>query len=316
MIGGTLTTQEPVITPSVSHDRGFTSTASAERLVMGDAFEADHFNHSMWLDGRMSPIVMVDHFRMYRRTFEEHPHAGISAVTLMFEDSPGQMRSIDSLGKLSQFGQGDLHWTQAGPGVTHNQFPFADAAGEELPIHALQIFVKLPAELEDAAPNSFKVDARDMPHFTKGGVDGRVVVGEFDGYAARGPIPQDLLFLDLWTPGEASTIEVPLPSTWNFLTVPIVGNVLVDQGTFAPAAAAVGAAVAHNVGHGTKARLTLGPASHVVMLAGRPDTRPVYSNGPFAYGSAEGLADAVRRYQRGDFGTCPPMPGQGALWSD
>ena len=45
----------------------------------------------------MSPLVLVDHFVMTGPTFAPHPHAGISAVTLLFEDSQGVMQSLDSV---------------------------------------------------------------------------------------------------------------------------------------------------------------------------------------------------------------------------
>ena len=296
--------------------RGFANLVVAEPMVMGSAFTADHFNHSMWLDGRMSPIVMVDHFHMFERTFQEHPHAGISAVTLMFEDSPGRMRSIDSLGKLSEFGPGDLHWTQAGSGVTHNQFPFADGADRTLPIHALQIFVKLPENLEEGEAASYKVSADQMPHFERGGVFGRVVLGVMDGLASAGRSPQELLFLDMWTGDQPGRIDVPISASWNALTLSIFGDVSLVQDSGAVDPVPVGMARADHIGESACLSVAMAANSHVVVLSGRPDGRPVYSNGPFAYGSAQGLASAVARYQSGEFGRCPEMPGPDVIWSD
>lgn len=311
-----MTTSDQIHIGSTSRDRGFCSSVVAEPLTIGDAFEADHFNHSMWLDGRMSPIVMVDHFRMYRRTFEEHPHAGISAATLMFDDSPGSMRSIDSLGKLSEFGPGDLHWTQAGPGVTHNQFPFNAGEVGERPIHALQIFVKLPEELEDAPANSYKVASDQMARFLEGNTHGRVVLGAYKDKVSQGPTPQALLFLDLWTEDEPGEIDIPLSPDWNAMSIPIEGEVGVAVANQVKEPLIVGMARADHIGSSSRITISLAPHSHVVVLAGKPDSRPVYSNGPFAYGSTEGLESAVIRYQSGEFGKCPPMPESDIAWDD
>ena len=48
-------------------------------------------------DGTLSPLVLVDHFVMTGPTFELHPHAGMSAVTVLFEDTLGWMSSHDSV---------------------------------------------------------------------------------------------------------------------------------------------------------------------------------------------------------------------------
>ena len=64
----------------------------------------------------MSPLVLVDHFVMTGPTFAPHPHAGISAVTLLFEDSQGVMQSLDSVRNDHEIRAGDLHWTLAGKG--------------------------------------------------------------------------------------------------------------------------------------------------------------------------------------------------------
>ena len=55
---------------------------------IGTAFTALHFSDEMF-DGRMDPFLMVDHFVMTGPTFAPHTHAGISAVTAIFEDATG-----------------------------------------------------------------------------------------------------------------------------------------------------------------------------------------------------------------------------------
>ena len=69
----------------------------------------------------LDPFLNVDHFRMSEPTFPPHPHAGFSAVTLMFEDSPGSFTNRDSRGDRSVIGPGALHWTQAGSGMMHER---------------------------------------------------------------------------------------------------------------------------------------------------------------------------------------------------
>src|SRR5579871_6953340 len=70
-----------------------------------------------------SPVVVLDNFRVRGRPFPPHPHAGFSAVTYVFEDSRGDLRSRDSLGNDFVTGPGGVVWTQAGRGVIHEELP-------------------------------------------------------------------------------------------------------------------------------------------------------------------------------------------------
>lgn len=285
--------------------------ARSQPMVIGDTFRADHFNEGQWRDGAMSPIVMVDHFWMYARTFDEHPHAGISAVTLMLPDSPGAMRSIDSLGHLSEFRAGDLHWTVAGTGVTHNQFPVDDRA-----IHALQIFVNLPAARKDITPDSFEVAAADMPVIERDGMRMRVVAGEVAGLASPAALPQPLLFLDVTAGSATPAASMPVPEGWSVTAIVISGSIDIWTGDVA------GSADPTRVDAGTAAafaavadlHLAFPEPGQVVLLAGVADPSPVYTNGPFVYDSVGALRQAEIRYSRGEFGHCPPMPPPGAAW--
>jgi redox-sensitive bicupin YhaK (pirin superfamily) len=51
----------------------------------------------------MDPLVMVDHYVMTEPTFGVHPHAGMSAVSLLFEDGRGDSTTAIPLGTISIF---------------------------------------------------------------------------------------------------------------------------------------------------------------------------------------------------------------------
>ena len=74
-----------------------TAIQQGETMTRGEGFEALSFIHRT-LDGLMDPLIMVDHFTMTAPTFAPHAHAGLSAVSVLFEDSTGSFRSRDSLG--------------------------------------------------------------------------------------------------------------------------------------------------------------------------------------------------------------------------
>jgi redox-sensitive bicupin YhaK (pirin superfamily) len=107
----------------------------------------------------MSPLVLVDDYVMTGPTFELHPHAGMSAVTVLFEDTQGWMSSHDSVHNDHRIDPGDLHWTLAGKGIVHTQQP----EGNHARLHGLQLFVNLPRDLKRIEPATMLVRARDVP---------------------------------------------------------------------------------------------------------------------------------------------------------
>lgn len=88
--------------------------------AVGAQCDIRQFRHTDF-GSAMSPLVLVDHFVMTGPTFELHPHAGMSAVTVLFEDTQGWMSSHDSVHNDHRIEPGDLHWTLAGKGIVHTQ---------------------------------------------------------------------------------------------------------------------------------------------------------------------------------------------------
>ena len=116
----------------------------------------------------MDPIIMVDHYTMTSPTFGEHPHAGLSAISLLFEDTVGQFHNRDSLGNDFDMQPGDLYWLNSGSGAVHDEAP-----REGSKIHGLQIFVNLPAHLRHQDPSSLLVQKDSMPILEGDGVSGK-----------------------------------------------------------------------------------------------------------------------------------------------
>jgi redox-sensitive bicupin YhaK (pirin superfamily) len=92
--------------------------------------------------------MMFDHYRMSGPTFAPHPHAGLSAVTYVFEDSAGAIHNRDSLGHDLDVQPGEILWTQAGSGVVHDEYP----AKHDASVHGLQLFVNLSRKNKFIAP--------------------------------------------------------------------------------------------------------------------------------------------------------------------
>lgn len=61
-----------------------------------------------------SPVAVLDDFRVGGMPFSPHPHAGFAAVTYVFEDSPGDLRSRASSGVDLVVGPGGIVWDPRG----------------------------------------------------------------------------------------------------------------------------------------------------------------------------------------------------------
>lgn len=242
----------------------------------------------------MDPFLNVDHFRMSQPIFPPHPHAGFSAVTVMFEDSPGGFLNRDSLGDSSRIGPGGLHWTQAGRGMMHEEVP--ERRGVEG--HGLQIFVNLRIAEKLIAPRAFHVDAAEVPVVdARDGARVRVLCGAFEG--RRSPLDQlstPVLLLDVHLdPG--ARVTVPVPREQTAFALSIAGSGHAGGSPFGPNAAVSFAE------DGDALSLAAGSEGlHVVVGAGAPLREPVVFGGPFAMGSREAIEDAYARYRRGDMG--------------
>ncbi|WP_063582606.1 pirin family protein [Achromobacter ruhlandii] len=306
----------------------------------GDICSYRHFRHTDFPQG-MSPLVLVDHFVMTGPAVAPHPHAGMSTVTLLLEDTLGGLRIRDSLDNEHEARAGDLHWTVAGRGVVHGH-QLVDAAR----LNGLRLYVNLPERLKSLPPSATLVKAWEMPVLQSDAGRVRVVAGRYEGWAAPLETPEPLLILDGWLRPGASRL-VPLPAGWNAWLYAVRGELGVRArhdtkparpppaapppmpvarfraGARAPAAARraidpdfailqPGAALTAMADReGLLQLLAAGAPVHFILVAGPAIDEPVIQRGPFIMTDTRALAQAVAAYEAGQFGrlrgeTVPP----------
>ncbi len=149
--------------------------SEGRKISIGTGFAAQSYQHADF-HGLMDPLIMVDHFVATKPTFGPHAHAGLSAVTVMFEDSEGAFHNRDSIGNDLDLAPGDLYWFKAARGALHEEVPRPGSK-----IHALQVFVNLPAENRHDTPCAFHVAASDMPKLSGDRAAGRLILGASNG---------------------------------------------------------------------------------------------------------------------------------------
>ncbi len=243
----------------------------------------------------MDPFLGVDSFVMPQPFFPPHPHAGMSAVTLMLPEAEAGFVNRDSLGDRSIIHPGDLHWTQAGSGMLHEEIP-------EIPgraAHGMQIFVNLARADKQAIPVALHVSGADMPVVHLPGASVRVVAGSFGGQSS--PIVDDsrwrtrVHLLDVTLQPRAE-LEIDVANGDNAFFVIRSGALHTPQ-------------CIRNAGalffepRGSAARLMAGDeVLRGVFFAGTPLGETVVSRGPFTGSSAAEIEGYIQRFMRGDMG--------------
>ncbi|OAN58360.1 pirin family protein [Sphingomonas sp. TDK1] len=97
------------------------------------------------IDRQLPFILLVEDFLEPGSGFHPHPHRGLETVTVLLS---GRLRHGDHLGNSGILGEGDVQWMTAGRGIEHGGEPV------DGPVHALQLWLALPARLRRSAPGT------------------------------------------------------------------------------------------------------------------------------------------------------------------
>lgn len=264
-----------------------------ERMTRGEGFEAFSFTHRQ-LEGLMDPLIMVDHFTMTEPTFGPHAHAGISAVSVLFEDSTGSFRNKDSLGNDIELAPGDLYWLKAARGAVHDEAPTPGSR-----THALQIFVNLPSANKLDTPSARHVPAAEMPVIEGPGHQVRVMTGQSNGVVGATPPAMPFTILDIILQANGSFAHRPAPgdATWLHL---IRGEVEVEFDGICQRLSCDTALAAHGA---QQIRLLSSDGGQAVLLGGAPLREAFVQRGPFAMRDIHQLSAVIAAHEAGELGT-------------
>ena len=281
-------------TAPTQSERNLIQTASAHTMSRSEYFQASSVGRSNLGEG-VDPFLQIDHFRMRQPVFPPHPHAGFSAVTYMFEDSEGAFVNRDSLAPSDSvlIEPGDLHWTQAGSGVVHEEVP----ARPGTVCHGLQIFVNLSAQNKFSDPQAFHLSAADIPTYeNEQGGQVRVVMGEAFGLVSPLETLTPVVLLDVMLPA-GDELRHEISADHNVFVLVVKGD-----GTFGcDSLGTDDAGLFDNRGDATTIRAGAQGLQYV-LCAGKPWNEPVYSQGPFVMNSAAQIQQVHARYMAGAIG--------------
>ena len=254
---------------------------------------------------QLSPFLMLDYAapRQFepatqRRGVGEHPHRGFETVTIVYQ---GELEHRDSAGNGGRIGPGDVQWMTAASGVVHEEFhseKFTRAGGS---MEMMQLWVNLPAKDKMSPPRYQTLLENDIPSVSLPDGAGRlrVIAGEFGGH--KGPA-KTFTPLNVWdlrlNAGKTATLSTPEGHTTAI--IPMHGRALIN-GTQAAGEAQL--VILERSG----GEFTIGVDTDatLLLLSGQPLNEPVVGYGPFVMTSDREIAQAIRDYQSGRFGSLP-----------
>lgn len=270
---------------------------SGADLTIGTGFKAQSFR-TQEIEESMDPLVMVDHYVMTEPTFGEHPHAGMSAVSLLLEDSEGHFHNRDSLGNDFDLRPGDLYWLSAGRGAVHDESPRANAR-----THGLQVFVNVPQTDRYVKPTSLLVRSEDMPVINAADYRVKVALGESNGVrGAASPSTQMNILVGTIQPG--GSFLHGSAGNRGIWVQSIEGDLEVAVGKTTKHLA-IGQAVAAKTNASEKINVT-NPSSesvYFVLFDGAKIGESYVQDGPFVMGSQEQIADVKAAFEAGELGS-------------
>ena len=246
-----------------------------------------------------SPVLHLDDFIVSGRPFPPHPHAGFAAVTYVFEDSPGGLRSRDSLGNDWVTGPGGIVWTHAGSGMIHHEVP----AETGRPLHGLQIFVNLSSKNKLTAPRLMRLTRSEVPEWRGSAGDRvRVLVGSFEGITSPLVPMEPFTLLDVEL---RNILSLSFEAGHNALVYTVDGDVIVrTDGRRQDVKREQSMAI---YGAGGVVTFESVRSTHCVVLSGPQIREPVIADGPFIMNDSTQIKSAFARYRAGEMGHLEPL---------
>jgi len=149
-----------------------------------------------------------------------HPHIGLSTVTYLFD---GEIVHRDSLGFEQTIRPGAVNLMTAGRGIVHSERSDPKALEQGINIFGMQIWMALPHALEETDPAFLHYGAADLPEFSDGGADIRVVAGSFRGETSPVETATETIYADIALPCEA---RITIPADYEERALyPVFGSV-------------------------------------------------------------------------------------------
>lgn len=231
-----------------------------------------------------------------------HPHIGLSTITYLFE---GEGLHRDSLGSVQPILPGEVSWMTAGRGIVHSERMRPSAAGR---MFGVQMWVALPARLEESAPTFEHYTEGAVPLLDDEGVITRIIAGSLYGVSSAVRTSSPLFYAEARM--EAASV-LRLPAEYDERAVYLLEGVVTLVDT------ALRAGEIAFFRRGTEVLLRAEAPTRLLLLGGDPLDGPRFISWNFVSSSKERLAQAAEDWRRDRFARIPgemqfiPLPADG-----
>lgn len=271
--------------------------------MVGDGFKVfNYFPHGNPIAEEVNPFILLDYnaphyFSPSRlpRGVGTHPHRGFETVTIVYE---GALAHKDSTGAGGVIRAGDVQWMTAASGILHQEFHEIEFAKQGGTLHAVQLWVNLPAKDKMSPPKYQTLLKKDINAFevdNRGSVV-RIIAGDFQGKKGLASTFTPMHVYDVRLRKDAE-LSFDLPESYNTMLLVTAGSLLVNHEK------SVGfkdlALFGH---HGEKIVLKAQEDSIVLVLSGEPINEPFIQAGPFVMNTQQEILQAQKDYNSGKFG--------------
>lgn len=148
----------------------------------------------------VGPFIYIDHMGPVKLSEKEnfdvppHPHIGLSTLTFLFD---GSIMHRDTLGNEVEIKPGAVNWMTAGKGIVHSERTPDYLRTSKLNMHGLQIWVALPKELEKMEPQFSHIEENQIPSWTEGDLQFKLIAGEAFGKKSPVPVFSKLFMIEI-----------------------------------------------------------------------------------------------------------------------
>lgn len=150
----------------------------------------------------LDPFVLLDEFYVGDSGFPEHPHEGFEIITYMLD---GAFEHADSTGANETIGAGGAQRLRAGSGLRHSELPGTD--GED---RGLQLWINLPREDKDVAPDYKDAERDELPTEERAGATVTTVVGDESPLDLQAEVRYEIIAADA-----GANYEWQVPKNWS-----------------------------------------------------------------------------------------------------
>jgi redox-sensitive bicupin YhaK (pirin superfamily) len=225
-----------------------------------------------------------------------HPHIGLATVTYLFE---GTIVHRDSLSSVQAIEPGAVNWMTAGRGIVHSERSDSELRKRRQKLYGIQIWVALPKQYEEMAPDFTHYAAGLLPQIDGEGKIVRIIAGSLFGKASPVKTVSQLFYADAALDSGASLL---LNNDYDERGIYLLeGDVDIHGQRFEPGRLLV-------FSSGEEITIKAASAARFVLFGGEPLDSPRHVWWNFVSSSRERIEQAKSDWKSGRFAPVPDDP--------